>query len=128
MLSARATQSGGDPRQAGGWGWNTPRRSLNTSAPSHAPEGALRFAAMRRFVGIDLGREPVPDETTVCRFRHLLEERDLGRPLFDEMQRHLDHRGDFRRRPSEARRLPIKVADIAVMRLQLSIIAVICFI
>ena len=25
--------------------------------------------AMRRFVGIDLGREPVPDETTVCRFR-----------------------------------------------------------
>ena len=26
--------------------------------------------AMRRFVGIDLGREPVPDETTVCRFRH----------------------------------------------------------
>src|SRR5215471_17044903 len=28
---------------------------------------------MRSFVGIDLGREPVPDETTVCRFRHLLE-------------------------------------------------------
>jgi IS5 family transposase len=28
---------------------------------------------MRRFVGIDLGCEPVPDETTVCRFRHLLE-------------------------------------------------------
>jgi IS5 family transposase len=27
---------------------------------------------MRRFVGIDLGREPVPDETRVCRFRHLL--------------------------------------------------------
>jgi hypothetical protein len=24
---------------------------------------------MRRFVGIDLGREPVPDETTMCRFR-----------------------------------------------------------
>src|SRR2546430_9823348 len=44
---------------------------------------------MRGFVGIDLGREPVPDETTVCRFRHLLEEHDLGRPLFDEVQRHL---------------------------------------
>jgi hypothetical protein len=26
---------------------------------------------MRRFA--DLGREPVPDETTVCCFRHLLE-------------------------------------------------------
>jgi len=34
--------------------------------------------AMRAFVGIDLGREPVPDETTVMRFRHLLEEHKLG--------------------------------------------------
>ena len=48
---------------------------------------------MRRFVGIDLGREPVPDETTVCRFRHLLEEHDLGRRLFDEVQRHLTTKG-----------------------------------
>ena len=49
--------------------------------------------AMRRFVGIDLGREPVPDETTVCRFRHLLEEHDLGRRLFDEVQCHLAAKG-----------------------------------
>jgi IS5 family transposase len=42
---------------------------------------------MRRVVGIDLGREPVPDETTVCRFRRLLEEHDLGRRLFDEIHR-----------------------------------------
>jgi IS5 family transposase len=35
--------------------------------------------AMRGCVGVDLGREPAPDETTVCRFRHLLEENDLGR-------------------------------------------------
>jgi transposase, IS5 family len=39
--------------------------------------------AMPGFVGIDLGREPVPDETTVCRFRHLLEAHDLGRRMFD---------------------------------------------
>ena len=26
--------------------------------------------ALRQFVGIDLGREPVPDETTICKFRH----------------------------------------------------------
>ena len=38
--------------------------------------------AMRRFVGIDLGREAAPDETTVCKFRHLLEAHDLGRKLF----------------------------------------------
>ena len=48
---------------------------------------------MRGFVGIDLGREPVPDETTVCRFRHLLETHDLGRRLFDEVQRHLAAKG-----------------------------------
>ncbi len=33
---------------------------------------------MRHFVGIDLGHEPVPDETTVCKFRHLLERHGLG--------------------------------------------------
>jgi len=49
--------------------------------------------AMRGFVGIDLGREPVLDETTVCRFRHLLETHDLGRRLFEEVQRHLAARG-----------------------------------
>jgi IS5 family transposase len=48
---------------------------------------------MRRLVGIDLGHEPVPDETTVCRFRHLLEAHDLGRGLFDEVQRHLAANG-----------------------------------
>jgi transposase, IS5 family len=34
--------------------------------------------AMRRFVDIDLGREPVPDETTACCFRYLLERTTLA--------------------------------------------------
>ena len=34
--------------------------------------------SMRQFAGIDLGSEPVPDETTVCKFRHLLEQHELG--------------------------------------------------
>ncbi len=45
--------------------------------------------AMRGFVGIDLGQEPAPDETTVCRFRHLLERNDLGRKLFAGVNGHL---------------------------------------
>lgn len=49
--------------------------------------------AMRTFVGIDLGREPVPDETTVMRFRHLLEEHRLGSRLFEEVGRVLQGRG-----------------------------------
>jgi IS5 family transposase len=65
---------------------------FNLSDPA-AEEALYDSSAMRRFVGIDLGCEPVPDETTVCRFRHLLEERDLGRPLFDEVQQHLAAKG-----------------------------------
>lgn len=49
--------------------------------------------AMRSFVGIDLGREPVPDETTVMRFRHLLEEHKLGEKIFEEVGRILLKRG-----------------------------------
>src|SRR5205807_172642 len=65
---------------------------FNLSDPA-VEEALYDSLAMRRFVGIDLGREPVPDETTVCRFRHLLEEHDLGRPLLDAVQRHLADKG-----------------------------------
>jgi transposase, IS5 family len=65
---------------------------FNLSDPA-VEEALYDSAAMRGFVGIDLGREPVPDETTVCRFRYLLEQHDLGRRLFDEVQRHLAARG-----------------------------------
>ena len=51
-------------------------------------EAVYDSQAMRRFVGIDLGHEPVPDETTVCRFCNLLETHDRRR-LFDEVQRPL---------------------------------------
>jgi IS5 family transposase len=65
---------------------------FNLSDPA-VEEALYDSQAMRRFVGIDLGREAVPDETTVCRFRHLLEEHDVGRRLFDEVQRHLAAKG-----------------------------------
>jgi transposase, IS5 family len=44
-------------------------------------------------VGIDLGREPVPDETTVCKFRHLLEAHGLASALFDAVTEHLRAHG-----------------------------------
>src|SRR5438874_3370585 len=65
---------------------------FNLSDPA-VEEALYDSLAMRRFVDIDLGREPVPDETTVCRFRHLLETHDLGQQLFDEVQRHLAAKG-----------------------------------
>ena len=36
--------------------------------------------AMRQFVGIDLCKEPVPDESTILQFRHLMERNNLGDP------------------------------------------------
>jgi IS5 family transposase len=44
---------------------------FNLSDPA-VEEALYDSVAMLGFVGIDLGREPVPDETTVCRFRNLL--------------------------------------------------------
>lgn len=49
--------------------------------------------AMRQFVGIDLGREPGPDETTICTFRHLLEAHELGKQLFARIGEYLTKQG-----------------------------------
>jgi IS5 family transposase len=44
-------------------------------------------------VGIDLGRESVPGESTVMRFRHLLEKNKLGEQIFAEVGRVLQGQG-----------------------------------
>ncbi|NII10998.1 IS5 family transposase [Oleiagrimonas sp. C23AA] len=56
-------------------------------------EALYDSAAMRRFVGMDLGRESAPDETTVCKFRHLLERHGLADPLFATVGKHLKRHG-----------------------------------
>lgn len=56
-------------------------------------EALYDSAALRAFAGIDLGREPVPDSTTLCKFRHLLEQHDLGAAIFAEVGRLLQQRG-----------------------------------
>ena len=48
---------------------------------------------MRHFVGIDLGKEPVPDETTLCKFRHLMERHNLGDELFRLVTVYLEENG-----------------------------------
>jgi IS5 family transposase len=65
---------------------------FNLSDPA-AEEALYDSFSMRRFVGIDLGREPVPDETTICRFRHLLETHDFGRRMFECVHEHLEAKG-----------------------------------
>src|ERR1700746_444395 len=58
-----------------------------------AEEALYDSISMRQFVGIDLGRERVPDETTILNFRHLLERHDLTQALFDRMNAYLASRG-----------------------------------
>ena len=58
-----------------------------------AEEALYDSVAMREFVGIDLGREPAPDQTTVWRFRLLLEHRGVGRQLFAVVSQHLKAAG-----------------------------------
>lgn len=48
---------------------------------------------LSRFAGIGLDFEGVPDETTILKFRHLLEKHALGKALFDEMAAILTERG-----------------------------------
>ena len=47
---------------------------------------------MRRFAGLRLS-EPIPDESTILNFRHLLEEHHLGQGLFTEIKNHLEEHG-----------------------------------
>ena len=65
---------------------------FNLSDPA-AEDALYESLSMRRFVGIDLGCEPVPDETTILNFRHLLERHDLGQALFARVNECLASRG-----------------------------------
>jgi IS5 family transposase len=48
---------------------------------------------LRRFAGVDLGVAAAPDETTILRFRHLLEEHDLCGEMLDTVNRYLESKG-----------------------------------
>jgi IS5 family transposase len=65
---------------------------FNLSDPG-AEEALYDSHAMQRFVGLDLGKESAPDETTICKFRHLLERHDLGKKLFASVGKHLQEKG-----------------------------------
>ena len=48
---------------------------------------------MRRFAGITLITDRIPDETTILAFRQRLEENDLGRQIFEAVKAHLKANG-----------------------------------
>jgi len=65
---------------------------FNLSDPG-VEEALYESPVLQRFVGVDLGAAPAPDETTVCRFRHLLEEHNLCGMMLEAVNLHLESKG-----------------------------------
>jgi len=65
---------------------------FNLSDPA-VEEALYDSSAMRDFVRIDLGNEPAHDETTIRKFRHILEAHNLGERLFVLIGRYLAENG-----------------------------------
>ena len=64
---------------------------FNLSDP--AMEDALYdIESLRRFAGIELGQDEIPDETTILKFRHLLERHNLTKKLFAQVTAHLEEK------------------------------------
>ena len=58
-----------------------------------AEEALYDIQSMRAFCGLDLGRDDIPDETTILNFRHLLERHDLTKAVFAAVKEHLEAKG-----------------------------------
>jgi IS5 family transposase len=68
------------------------QQRLSLSDPA-AEDALYELAVLRRFAGVDLGRAPAPDETTILNFRHLLEEHELCGEMLDTVNHYLEGRG-----------------------------------
>src|ERR1700674_5170017 len=64
---------------------------FNLSDPQ-AEDAIYDSESMRRFARVELGDEVVPDETSILRFRHLLEQHALTQAIFEEIQGLLEER------------------------------------
>ena len=64
---------------------------FNLSDPQ-AEDALYDIEPMRRFAGVELGEDTVPDETTILRFRHLLENHQLTEAIFAEVRALLEER------------------------------------
>ncbi len=65
---------------------------FNLSDPG-VEEALYESPVLQRFVGVDLGAAPAPDETTICRFRHLLEKHALCGLMLETVNIHLEAKG-----------------------------------
>lgn len=64
---------------------------FNLSDPQ-AEDSLYDIESMRRFAGIELVEDTIPDESTILRFRHLLEEQQLTEAIFAEVRSLLEEK------------------------------------
>ena len=65
---------------------------FNLSDPG-MEEALHDIPVMRHFAGIDAGEDVIPDETTILKFRHLLEKHKLQEEIFAAVNEHLTGKG-----------------------------------
>lgn len=58
-----------------------------------AEDALYDIESMRRFVGLELGEDAIPDESTILNFRHLLEAHQLTEAMFDLVRGLLESQG-----------------------------------
>jgi IS5 family transposase len=64
---------------------------FNLSDPQ-AEDSLYDIESMRRFAGIELSEDAIPDESTILRFRHLLERHQLTEAIFAEVRSLLEEK------------------------------------
>src|SRR5256885_16918327 len=64
----------------------------NLSDPG-AEQSLYDIQSMRAFCNLERARDPIPDETTILNFRHLLEAHELTKTVFEAVAEHLEARG-----------------------------------
>ena len=64
---------------------------FNLSDPQ-AEDALYDIEPMRRFAGIELAEDAIPDETTILHFRHLLEKHQLTEQIFAEVRQLLEEK------------------------------------
>jgi transposase, IS5 family len=66
-----------------------------------AEDSVYDSESIRRFVRVELGEDVVPDETTILRFRHMLEKHGLTAKIFDLVKELLTAKNASKRRDPE---------------------------
>jgi transposase, IS5 family len=64
---------------------------FNLSDPQ-AEDSLYDIESMRRFAGLELAEDAIPDESTILRFRHLLEKHQLTEQIFAEIRSLLEEK------------------------------------